>query len=87
MSEQKSFCGAETGEIDFNGGGRPSGAYIPHGSHMSRYHAYDLLSDGETSQYDDVFTARKLEIMSMNSDTIRDRLDHRNIVPRAARRR
>ena len=57
------------------------------GSHMSRYHAYDLLSDGETSQYDDVLTARKFEFMSMNSDTIRDRLDHRNTGPRAARRR
>lgn len=57
------------------------------GSHMSRCHAYDLLSDGETSQDDRVFTARKFEVMSMNSDTIRDKFDHRNTGPRAARRR
>ena len=57
------------------------------GSHMSRYQASDLLSDGETSQEDLVFTARKFEVMSMNGDTIRDRLDHRNTGPRGAIRR
>ena len=34
MSEQKSFCGAETGEIVFNDCGGPGGAYIPHGTYL-----------------------------------------------------
>lgn len=57
------------------------------GSHTSRYHAHDLLSDGDTSQEDLVFTARKFTLMSMNGDTIRDRLQHRNTGPRGANRR
>jgi competence protein ComEC len=57
------------------------------GSHISRYQASDLLSDGETSQEDLVFTARKFRVMSMNGDTIRDRLGHRNTGPRGTIRR
>ncbi len=57
------------------------------GNHMSRYQASDLLSDGETTQGDAHFTARKFKLMSMNGDTIRDRLDHRNTGPRGAIRR
>ncbi len=57
------------------------------GTHISRYQASDLLSDGETSQEDLVFAARKFKVMSMNGDTIRDRLGHRNTGPRSAIRR
>jgi competence protein ComEC len=57
------------------------------GSHMSRYQASDLLSDGETSQEERVFTARKFKVMSMNGDTIRDRLGHLNTGPRGTVRR
>lgn len=56
------------------------------GNHVSRYQASDLLSDGETLQEKRLFIARKFELMSMNGDTIRDRLDHRNTGPRGARR-
>lgn len=57
------------------------------GSHASRFQASDLLSDGETTQENLLFTARKFKLMSMNGDTIRDRLDHRNTGPRRAIRR
>ncbi|AKJ68356.3 hypothetical protein ABW99_09140 [Pandoraea thiooxydans] len=52
------------------------------GSHISKYRATDLLSDGKSSQEDLCFTARKFDLLSKNGDTIRDRLDHQNTGPR-----
>lgn len=52
------------------------------GSHMSKYQAFDLISDGETAQEQRTFTARKFEVMSMNGDTIRNRLEIRSNRPR-----
>lgn len=51
-------------------------------SHVSKYKAFDLLSDGQTAQNELMFTARKFKLMSMNGDTIRDRLNHQNTGPR-----
>ena len=52
------------------------------GSHVSKYQAFDLISDGETAQEQRAFTARKFEVMSMNGDTIRNRLEVRTTRPR-----
>lgn len=52
------------------------------GSHVKTYKAYDLLSDGKTTQNEKTFIARKFRLMSMNSDTIRDKLNHRKTGPR-----
>lgn len=57
------------------------------GSHLSRYQASDLLSDGKTPQENLVLMAKKFEVLSMNGDTIRDRLGHRNTGPRGVVRR
>ncbi|CAG9183864.1 ComEC/Rec2 family competence protein [Cupriavidus pinatubonensis] len=51
------------------------------GSHVSKYRATDLLSDGSSSQEELTFTARKFDLLSMNGDTIRDRLSHQNTGP------
>jgi len=51
------------------------------GSHVSKYEASDLLSDGHTSQKAFTFTARKFDLLSKNGDTIRDRLNHQNTGP------
>ncbi|WP_139461053.1 hypothetical protein [Aeromonas veronii] len=52
------------------------------GNHINKYKCYDLLSDGISSQEIKTLTPRKYELMSMNADTIRDRLNHRNTWPR-----
>ena len=42
------------------------------GGHYGKYRALDLLSDAETTQREEDFTARKLHLMSQNADTIKN---------------
>jgi len=52
------------------------------GGHYGKYRALDLLSDGETIQHEEDFTARKLHLMSQNADTIKNTLMRGNLGPR-----
>lgn len=54
------------------------------GKHVKNCQAYDLLSDGKTIQNQHRFEPRKYALLSMNSDTIRDRFNHRRSGPRGS---
>ncbi len=53
------------------------------GDHYGKCRALDFLTDGASTQKEIEFIARKLDIMSKNGDSIKNRLMPRNQGPRS----